>query len=79
MFLREGTLLVQSFDGQSALTGDAIPIAEDLGNIGSYGWVSASATGYLAFRTGRAAAAANELVWFDRQGKRIGQVGPPGD
>jgi serine/threonine protein kinase len=76
LFLREGTLLAQSFDGQSGLTGDAIPIAEDIGNIGSYGWFSASATGHLAFRTGRAAAAANELVWFDRQGKRIGQVGP---
>ena len=76
LFLREGTLLVQSFDGQSTPTGDATPIAEDVGNIGSYGWFSASATGHLAFRTGRAAAAASELVWFDRQGKRIGQVGP---
>ena len=76
MFLREGTLLVQAFDGQSALTGDAIPIAEDVGNIGSYGWFSVSATGHLAFRTGRTAATTHELVWFDRQGRRVGQVGP---
>ena len=76
LFLREGTLLVQSFDGQSQPTGNATPIAEDVGSLGSYGWFSASATGHLAFRTGRAAITRNELVWFDRQGKRAGQVGP---
>jgi eukaryotic-like serine/threonine-protein kinase len=76
LFLRERTLLVQAFDGRSTLMGDATPVAEDVGNLGSYGWFSASATGHLAFRTGGAAATANELVWFDRQGKRVGQVGP---
>ena len=79
LFLRGGTLLVQSFDGQSALTSDAVPIVENVGNIGSYGWFSASATGHLAFRTGRAAPTDNELVWFDRQGKRVGQIGPGRD
>ena len=76
MFLREGSLLAQGFDGRSQLKGDAIPIAEDVGNLGSYGWFSASSTGALAFRTGRASAATIELLWFDRQGKRLGQLGP---
>ena len=76
LFLREGSLMAQGFDGRSQLTGDAIPIAEDVGNLGSYGWFSASRTGALAFRTGRASAATVELLWFDRQGKRIGQLGP---
>jgi serine/threonine protein kinase/Tol biopolymer transport system component len=74
LFLREGLLMAQGFDGGSKLTGDAIPLAEDVGNTGSYGWFSASATGGLAFRTGRSVT--TELVWFDRQGKRIGQLGP---
>ncbi len=78
-FLRGGTLLVQSFDGQSELTGNPITIAEDVGSTGTQGWFSASATGALAFRTGRDAVARSELLWFDRQGKRLGQVGPTGD
>jgi WD40 repeat protein len=76
LFLRAGSLLAQAFDGRSQLAGDAIPVAEDVGNTGSYGWFSASASGSLTFRTGRATAATIELLWFDRQGKRIGQLGP---
>jgi Tol biopolymer transport system component len=76
LFLREGSLLAQAFDGRSQLGGGAIPIAEDVGNTGSYGWFSASATGSLAFRTGRTASATIELLWVDRQGKRVGQFGP---
>jgi Tol biopolymer transport system component len=79
LFLREGALMAQSFDGRSTLTSDAIPVAEDVGNLGSYGWFSASATGALAFRTGRGAAATSALLWLDRQGKRLDQVGPPAD
>ena len=79
LFLREGTLMVQPFDEPSELRGNAIPIAEDVGQTTTYGWFSASAVGSLAFRTGRANAATSELVWFDRQGKRIGQVGPGAD
>jgi eukaryotic-like serine/threonine-protein kinase len=76
LFLRAGTLLVQSLDGRLEPMGDALPIAEDVGNLGSYGFFSASAVGSLVFRTGRAATSTTELVWVDRQGKRIGQVGP---
>jgi eukaryotic-like serine/threonine-protein kinase len=78
LFMREGTLFAQSFDGESRLTGDAAPIAQNVGNTGSYGWFSATGTS-LAFRTGRDLAATIELVWMDRQGKRIGQLGPPFD
>ena len=76
LFLREGTLLAQPFDGRSKLTGDVISIGEDVGNLGSYGWVSASNNGMLAYRTGRAATATVDLLWFDRKGKRLGQFGP---
>ncbi|MEP6904946.1 MAG: DUF4126 family protein, partial [Gemmatimonadales bacterium] len=76
LFLREGTLFLQSFDGKSTLAGDAVAIAEDVGNTGSYGWFSVSAAGGLAYRTGSETGRAIELVWFDRQGNRVGMVGP---
>ena len=85
LFLRGGTLLAQAFDPAAVeLTGDAVPIAENVGATTTptsglrYGWFSASQTGTLAFRTG-GATAMTELVWFDRAGKRLGQVGPSAD
>jgi len=45
LFLREGLLMAQVFDDRSQLRGDATPIAADVGNIGTYGWFSASNTG----------------------------------
>jgi Tol biopolymer transport system component len=79
LFLRQGRLLAQPLDARSQLSGDALTIAEDVGNSGSYGWFSASETGALAYRAGRASAGTSELVWFDRQGKRLGQIGPAMD
>jgi hypothetical protein len=76
--LRDGSLLAQRFDG-SSVTGDAVQITADVGSLGSYGWYSASNTGLLVYRTGRAAGDSVEMVWLDRQGKRIGQLGPPAD
>jgi hypothetical protein len=76
LFLREGTLFVQSLSDQLTLVGNAVPVAEDVANLGTYGWFSASVVGSLAFRSGRAAASTTELLWVDRQGNRTGQVGP---
>lgn len=77
LFLRQGSLLAQEFDERSQLLrGDAVPVAEDVGNHGSYGWFSVSNNGALAFRTGRAGTSNADLVWFDREGKRLGQLGP---
>jgi eukaryotic-like serine/threonine-protein kinase len=76
LFLREGVLLAQPLDDQAKPSGNAIPIVEDVGSFGSLGWFSASARGHLAFRTGRASAARNQLVWFDRKGTRLGPLGP---
>jgi Tol biopolymer transport system component len=77
LFLRAGTLLAQPFDSAFQPIGNAVSLAKDVGSFGSSGWFSASASGHLAFRTGRAAAQMNQLVWFDRQGKRLGDVGAP--
>jgi Tol biopolymer transport system component len=79
LFLRDGSLLAQPFDGQTRLTGDPTVLAADIGNVGTYGFFSASRTGHLAFRTGRAAGNAGELVWFGRDGRRLAQLGPRSD
>jgi hypothetical protein len=51
--------------------GIPIPIAEGVFGTTAY---SASSTGILAFRAG--ATADSQLLWFDRQGKQLGQMGP---
>ena len=55
LFLREGTLLVQPFDGRSQLIGDADPDRRGRGKSREL-WVvfCLSHSGALAFRTGRA-------------------------
>ena len=78
LFLRSGSLLAQPFDG-STVSGDPVQIAADVGSLGSHGWYSASNTGLLVFRTGRAAGENADLVWLDRQGKRVGQLGSSTD
>ena len=68
--------MAQAFDGRSQLTGDAIPDRR-----GRRQYLAATA-GFprrppALWRSGPAASAATiELLWFDRQGKRLGQLGP---
>jgi Tol biopolymer transport system component len=71
LFCREGTLMAQGFDaGTLALTGDAVPVGEDLRNAYSF---SASRDGTLVYLT--AGGRNVQLTWFDRQGKTLGTVG----
>src|SRR4029079_7863626 len=56
-------------------TGDAFPIASGASASGSRANISASTSGTIAYATG--AQGDNQLVWFDRTGKRLGAVGPP--
>jgi Tol biopolymer transport system component len=80
LFLRETTLMAQPFDARRLeLTGEAFPIAEEIQTnaiTNPYGFFSASENGVLAYRTG-IRAASTQLVWFDRQGRSLGTVGPP--
>ena len=77
LFLREGTLLSQSFDTEKLeLTGEATPVAEQIGALGYLGSFSASANGVLVYRGG--ITGQSRLTWFDRQGKIAGTVGEPG-
>jgi Tol biopolymer transport system component len=80
LFVREDTLLRQPFDLNSlALTGDPMPIAEQVA-VGQYaGAFSVSNNGVLTYRTGPRTAESVQLAWFDRTGKLIEALGAPGN
>ena len=79
LFLREGTLLAQPFDAtRLELTGEPFPVAEQVGGAPGFGWAafSASDRGTLVFGPGTSGT--TQLMWFDRGGRSLGPVGPPG-
>jgi serine/threonine protein kinase/Tol biopolymer transport system component len=79
LFLREGTLFAQPFDaGKIELSGEPVPIAEQIGSIGQLGYFSASANGALAYRAGGAQIVNYQLTWFNRKGEQAGTPGEPG-
>ncbi|MGH7248529.1 MAG: hypothetical protein ACREH9_10530, partial [Pseudomonadota bacterium] len=74
LFLRQGDLIAQPFDpDKAAFRGDAVPVASPLANGPTF---HPSANGALLLR--RSQAAPPQLVWLDRDGKRLGTVGEPG-
>ncbi len=79
LFARETTLMAQGFDANSLeLKGDAFPVAEQAVRNPVNGRVmfSVSENGVLALRTG--GLAMNQLIWFDRTGKQLSALTPPG-
>jgi hypothetical protein len=77
LFLREGTLLAQAFDlGRLEVTGEAVPVAEQVASYRNMGQFSSSHTGVLVYRSG-SAAYSHKLAWFDRQGKIAGAPTDP--
>jgi len=77
LFMREGTLLAQPFDPKRFRLGSqAFAVTQHVAySIHSVrGAFSASDTGVLAFWRG----GSKQLAWFDRIGKRLGSLGPPG-
>jgi Tol biopolymer transport system component len=74
LFVREGTLMAQSFDaGKLEPKGNAVPVGEDLLNSYSF---SASRDGKLVYLT--AAGSKAQLTWLDRQGNTLGTLGKAG-
>jgi eukaryotic-like serine/threonine-protein kinase len=77
VYARDRVLLAQPFDAERAVTtGDPVPIAESVDQFPETGIAafSASETGVLAFRSSLDAAL-SRLVWFDRRGRKVGDVG----
>lgn len=72
LFQQENTLMAQPFDPVGLrFTGAKSPVAERVGDEA----FSASQNGVLAYGPGEAGQA-QELVWMDRSGKRVGLAGP---
>ena len=79
LFARENTLMAQMFDtSKLELIGDAFPVMENVAFSGanSYSHFSVSDNGTLVFWKG--SDVGRQLAWFDRTGKQIATVGPPG-
>lgn len=79
LFVRDGSLLAQPFDaGSRKTTGDPVPVAENVGVADDrYGSFAASDTGVLVYGLG--SPGESRLVWKDRTGRQIGELGPPGE
>ena len=78
LFLRERTLMAQRFDANNLqLSGEAFPIAEQVGNNPATGrsFFSVSQTGVLTYLSSNTPS--TQLIWFDRTGKQLQQVGAP--
>jgi eukaryotic-like serine/threonine-protein kinase len=81
LYVRDGNLMAQPFDeGRLQITGDAIPIAEQVDTvpIDSRSHFTASQNGVLAYVSGGIAGInSGRLTWFDRSGKTTGTIGAP--
>ena len=74
LFLREGTLMAQSFDpDRLEMTGTAVPVAENITYSTAYfrAVYSVSRNGVLAYQAGGGSGAQSKLLWYDRDGKPL--------
>ncbi len=78
LFVRDKTLVAQPFDAKAGkTTGEPVPLAEHIGtNSVGLANFSVSRDGTLAYRAGESG---DRLVWVDRGGKEIEQIGDPGE
>lgn len=79
LFARNTTLMAQSFDvGKLQLGGEPFPVVEQVAYSVATGYsnFSVSNNGTLIYWNG--SPSNRQLVWFDRAGKRLNVVGPPG-
>ncbi len=77
LFMRQSAVMAQPFDQNSlALTGEAFPIAEQVGyDVGfNRGHFAVSGNGVFVFHTGTSTTGL-QLEWFDRTGKQLKTVG----
>ncbi|MEP6995677.1 MAG: protein kinase, partial [Acidobacteriota bacterium] len=81
LLYRSGDQLVrQPFDARRLrLTGDAVPLVENIWWDAISTWATAfsvSEGGVLAYQTG--GVTLSRLLWYDRSGREMGAIGPPG-
>jgi eukaryotic-like serine/threonine-protein kinase len=81
LFVRQGTLLRQSFDPKKLdLSGDPTPVSDRVASAAStyVAAFSVSENGVLAYRNGPVTSGNVQLAWFDRTGKPVETIGMPG-
>jgi Tol biopolymer transport system component len=77
-YVRKGTLLLHPFDAQAGrLRGEPVSLADDVTQSfrSAAAAFSVSGTGTLVYRP--RGQMRDQFVWFDRAGKRVGEVGEP--
>jgi len=78
LFNRNGTVMSQAFDPKRLqLSGNAVPVAEQVSSVYGYAAFSTSDTGLLAYHAGGNTQTKVQLTWYDRMGKPIENVGSP--
>src|SRR5262245_16231895 len=79
LFEREGALMAQPFDADRLrLTGEPFLALAQVGLTGSAVAVSVSETGVMSWFSDSSGGQNAQLAWFDRSGKPLKNVGPPG-
>ena len=77
LYISQGALVAQPFDADKLrVTGDPTTVAEHIAEVGDNHEFdfSVSDNGVLAYQSG---SPNSELVWFDREGKKLASVGEP--
>jgi Tol biopolymer transport system component len=78
LFVRQGTLFAQSFDLDARrASGEPLSIATAVPAEGGAPAFSASSTGVLTYTSGPPEQ--QQFAWFNRSGRMLGTVGPPGN
>jgi Tol biopolymer transport system component len=77
LFVRENNLMAAHFDLKKLeITGEPRPIVENISFDGAYHSFSVSSNGILSYSN--VDLINTQLVWIDRTGKQIADIGPPG-
>jgi serine/threonine protein kinase len=81
LFVRGGVLVAQPFDtGRLELRGEAVPVTHEVGfgPSSGNGCYSSSVMGVLVWCADYPVTSSARFTWFDRSGKQLGSIGPPG-
>ena len=79
LYVKDRTLLAQPFDVRALrITGEPLPVVDGVG-AGGNGLAHFSASEGVLTYSSVGAAGNSQLVWMDRTGKNLSQVGPAGD
>jgi eukaryotic-like serine/threonine-protein kinase len=74
LYLDQQTLVARAFNARTLdFTGPPLKVAENVG----YGFFSVSATGLLAYAPW-SGTFNDQMAWFNREGQKLGTLGPPG-